>query len=46
MLLAADHGRNGERYIISDKYLSSHEIQTIAAEAVEADRRASGFRSS
>jgi dihydroflavonol-4-reductase len=33
MLLAAERGRVGERYIISDKYLSSREIQTIAAEA-------------
>lgn len=34
MLLAAESGRVGERYIISDKYMSSREIQTIAAEAV------------
>lgn len=34
MLDAAESGRVGERYIISDKYMSSREIQTIAAEAV------------
>ena len=34
MLLAADRGRNGERYIISDRYLSVREINSIAAEAV------------
>jgi len=33
MLLAAERGRVGERYIISDRYMSSREIQTIAAEA-------------
>jgi dihydroflavonol-4-reductase len=34
MLLAADHGRNGERYIISDRYVSTREIHDIAARAV------------
>lgn len=34
MLLAADRGRIGERYIISDRYLSSREIHEIAARAV------------
>jgi dihydroflavonol-4-reductase len=34
MLLAAEHGRNGERYIISDKYLSIRELHRIAAKAV------------
>lgn len=33
MLLAAEHGRNGERYIISDRYLSNREIHGIAATA-------------
>ena len=34
MLLAAAHGRSGERYIISDRYLSVREINSIAAVAV------------
>jgi nucleoside-diphosphate-sugar epimerase len=34
MLLAAEHGRVGERYIVSDRYLSSREVHAIAAEAV------------
>lgn len=34
MLLAAEHGRPGERYIISDKYLSTREVHEIAAVAV------------
>lgn len=34
MLLAADRGRVGERYIISDRYLSTREIHEIAARAV------------
>jgi dihydroflavonol-4-reductase len=34
MRLAADRGRNGERYIISDRYRSVREINSIAAEAV------------
>jgi dihydroflavonol-4-reductase len=34
MILAAEHGRNGERYIISDKYLSIRELHQIAAAAV------------
>lgn len=33
MLLAADHGRVGERYIISDRYLSTRELHSIAATA-------------
>ncbi|ORV10721.1 NAD-dependent epimerase/dehydratase family protein [Mycobacterium celatum] len=33
MVLAADHGRIGERYIISDRYLSTREIHRIAADA-------------
>ncbi|MCX2930376.1 NAD-dependent epimerase/dehydratase family protein [Mycobacterium sp. CVI_P3] len=36
MLLAAERGRPGERYIISDKYLSTREVHEIAAEAVGA----------
>jgi nucleoside-diphosphate-sugar epimerase len=34
MLAAADRGRAGERYIISDRYLSVRDINSIAAEAV------------
>jgi dihydroflavonol-4-reductase len=34
MLAAADRGRTGERYIISDRYLSVREINGIAAQAV------------
>ncbi|TAM67407.1 NAD-dependent epimerase/dehydratase family protein [Mycobacterium sp.] len=34
MLLAAEHGRNGERYIISDRYMSVRELHEIAATAV------------
>jgi nucleoside-diphosphate-sugar epimerase len=33
MLLAADHGRIGERYIISDRYMSTREVHQIAAQA-------------
>lgn len=33
MLLAAERGRDGERYIISDRMMTSREIHTIAAEA-------------
>lgn len=33
MLLAAERGRVGERYIISDRYLSTREIHEIAARA-------------
>ncbi|MBO0863868.1 MAG: NAD-dependent epimerase/dehydratase family protein [Mycobacterium sp.] len=33
MVLAADHGRVGQRYIISDRYMSTREIHEIAAEA-------------
>lgn len=33
MVLAADHGRVGERYAISDRYMSIRELHTIAAEA-------------
>lgn len=33
MVLAADRGRVGQRYIISDRYMSTREIHTIAAEA-------------
>jgi dihydroflavonol-4-reductase len=36
MLLAAEHGKTGERYIISDSYLSSREVNEIAARAVGA----------
>ncbi len=34
MLLAAEHGRNGERYIISDRYMSVRELHRVAAIAV------------
>jgi nucleoside-diphosphate-sugar epimerase len=33
MLLAAEHGRIGERYIISDRFMSSRELHEVAAEA-------------
>lgn len=33
MLLAAEHGRSGERYTISDRFMSSRELHRIAAEA-------------
>ncbi len=34
MLLAAEKGRDGHRYIISDRYMSTREIHDIAARAV------------
>ncbi|MDP7725495.1 NAD-dependent epimerase/dehydratase family protein [Mycobacterium sp. TY814] len=34
MLLAAENGRVGQRYIISDRYLSTREVDEIAARAV------------
>ncbi|WP_205874710.1 NAD-dependent epimerase/dehydratase family protein [Mycobacterium camsae] len=34
MLLAAEKGRSGQRYIISDRYLSTQEVHAIAARAV------------
>ena len=34
MLLAAERGHSGERYIVSDKYLSVREVHEIAADAV------------
>lgn len=34
MLLAAERGRNGERYIVSDRYMSIRELHRIAATAV------------
>jgi nucleoside-diphosphate-sugar epimerase len=34
MLLAAERGRPGERYIMSDRYLSTREVHEIAADAV------------
>jgi dihydroflavonol-4-reductase len=34
MLLAADKGRDGHRYIISDRYMSTKELHQIAARAV------------
>jgi len=36
LLLAAEKGRIGERYIISERYMSQRELVTIAAEAVGA----------
>lgn len=34
LLLAADHGRNGERYIVSERTLSARELAETAAAAV------------
>lgn len=34
MLLAAERGRSGERYIVSDRYMSVRELHEIAATAV------------
>ncbi|MFA1703421.1 NAD-dependent epimerase/dehydratase family protein [Mycobacterium intracellulare] len=34
MLLAAEHARDGERYIVSDRYMSIRELHEIAATAV------------
>lgn len=34
MILAADRGRVGERYIVSDRFMSSREVHEVAAEAV------------
>jgi nucleoside-diphosphate-sugar epimerase len=34
MILAAERGRNGERYIVSDRYMSVRELHEIAATAV------------
>lgn len=34
MLLAAEHGRSGERYIVSDRDMSIRELHEIAATAV------------
>ena len=34
MLLAADRGRDGHRYIISDRYMSTREVHDIVAGAV------------
>jgi dihydroflavonol-4-reductase len=36
MLLAAQRGRVGQRYIISERYMSQRELVTIAAQAVDA----------
>lgn len=36
LVLAAEHGRPGERYIISERYMSQREMFAIAAEAVGA----------
>ncbi len=36
LILAAEHGRNGERYIVSEKMMSNPEIVRIAAEAAGA----------
>lgn len=38
MLRAADHGRVGERYIVSERFMSHRELVTTAAEAVGARR--------
>ncbi len=34
MLLAAEHGRVGERYIVSESFLTTREVYTAAAQAV------------
>ncbi|WP_232542030.1 Rossmann-fold NAD(P)-binding domain-containing protein [Nocardia bovistercoris] len=34
MILAGEHGRPGERYIVSDRYLSGREVHEIVADAV------------
>jgi dihydroflavonol-4-reductase len=36
LLLAAERGRIGQRYIISERYMTQHELVTIAAEAAGA----------
>ncbi|MGV0593593.1 NAD-dependent epimerase/dehydratase family protein [Mycolicibacterium porcinum] len=36
LILAAEYGRIGERYIVSERYMSQREMFTIAAEAVGA----------
>ena len=36
MILAAEHGRNGERYIVSEKMMTNADIVRIAAEAAGA----------
>lgn len=36
LILAAEHGRIGERYIVSERYMSQQEMLTVAAEAVGA----------
>jgi dihydroflavonol-4-reductase len=36
LVLAAEHGRVGERYIVSERFMSQREMFTIAAEAVGA----------
>lgn len=36
LILAAEYGRIGERYIVSERYISQREMFTIAAEAVGA----------
>jgi dihydroflavonol-4-reductase len=35
MLLAAEHGRVGQRYLVSEKMISNAEVVTIAAEAAD-----------
>jgi dihydroflavonol-4-reductase len=44
MVLAGERGRVGERYIISDRYLSTKEVHRIAAEAVGVRAPASACR--
>ena len=38
LVLAADNGRNGERYIVSERFVSSRELHHTAANAVGAKR--------
>ena len=44
MVLAAQHGRAGERYLISDKMITNTEVARIAAEAAECRRRQGRYR--
>ncbi len=37
LILAADHGRPGERYIVAERFLSAHDIYRIACAAVDVE---------
>lgn len=43
LILAGEHGRIGERYIVSERYMSQREMLTTAAEAVGARPPRFGF---